>query len=86
MGKHADPAKRGIGQGEKTGSISIRQLALAMCRKSFAVLVMYQISTTSSSDLKNAIDEAITRLHPDIQFELDDILKNTCEVSRDWRF
>lgn len=78
--------KTGIGQGEKMGSISIRQLALAMCKKSFAELVMYQISTTSYSDLKNAIHEAKTRLHPDIQFELEDIIKNTCEATRDCRF
>jgi len=68
------------------GSISIRQLALAMCKKNFAELVTYQISTTSYSDLKNAIHGAKTCLHPDIQFELDDIIKNTCEVTKDCRF
>ena len=67
-------------------SISIRQLALAMCNKSFAELVMYQISTTSFSDLKNTIHRAKTYLHPDIQFELNDIIKNTCEITKDCRF
>ncbi len=67
-------------------SISIRQLALALCKKSFAELVMYQISTTSYSDLKNAIHRAQACLRPDIQFELDDIIKNAFEVTKDCRF
>ena len=67
-------------------SISIRQLALALCKKSFAELVLYQISTTSCSDLKHAMYKAKICLHPEIQFELDDIIKNTCEVTRDCRF
>ena len=36
--------KIGIGQGEKMGSISIRQLALVMCKKSFAELVMHNLT------------------------------------------
>ena len=68
------------------GSLSIRQLALAMCKESFAELVMYQISSTSPSDQKNAIHEAKTSLRPDIQHEFDNIIKKTCELTKDCRF
>lgn len=67
-------------------SISIRQLALAMCSKTFAELVSYQINTTSFSDLSSAIDGAKSCLAPDIQLEIDEILKNTCEVTADQHF
>jgi hypothetical protein len=68
------------------GSISIRQLALAMCRKNFAELVTYQINTTSFSDLSTAIDGAKSCLPADIQLEIDEIIRNTSEVTADTRF
>lgn len=68
------------------GSISIRQLALAMCRKNFAELVTYQINTTSFSDLSTAIDGAKSCLPADIQLEIDEIIRNTGEVTADTRF
>ena len=47
---------------------------------------MYQISTTSCSELKDAIDEAKTCLSPDIRLELDTIIKNIYEETKDCRF
>ena len=67
-------------------SISIRQLALAMCSKTFAELVRYQINTTSSSELSATIDGAKSCLSPDIQLEIDEIINNTCEVTAEKRF
>jgi len=68
------------------GSISIRQLALAMCKKNFAELVTYQINTTSFSDLSAAIDGAKSCLPADIQLEIDEIIRNTHEVTAETRF
>lgn len=68
------------------GSISIRQLALAMCSKNFAELVTYQIKTTSFSDLSAAIDGAKICLPADIQLEIDEIIRNTGEVTAETSF
>jgi hypothetical protein len=67
-------------------SISIRQLALAMCSRKFAELVSYQINRTSFSDLSAAIDGAKSCLPPDIQLEIDEIINNTNQVTAEKRF
>ncbi|MEE4166729.1 MAG: hypothetical protein V2I35_12075 [Desulfocapsaceae bacterium] len=67
-------------------SISIRQLAAAMCRKNFAELVTYQLKTRSCADLDAAIDEARCCLPPDIQLEIEEILKNSCKITADKGF
>ena len=67
-------------------SISIRQLALAMCSRKFAELVSYQINRTSFSDLSAAIDGAKSCLSPDIQLEIDEIINTTNEVTAEKHF
>lgn len=64
-------------------SISIRQLAVAMCRKNFAELVSYQIKKRSFADLKAAIDEAKRCLPSEIQLEIDEIIKNSDKITAD---
>ena len=64
-------------------SISIRQLAVAMCRKNFAELVSYQIKKRSVADLEAAIEEAKRCLSPEIQLEIDEIIKNSDEITAD---
>jgi hypothetical protein len=66
-------------------SISIRQLAAAMCRKTFAELVTYQLNTRSCADLGTAIDEARCCLPPDIQLEIEEILKKSSRIAADKR-
>ena len=67
-------------------SISIEQLAFAMCRKNFAELVSYQISTTAYQDLKMAINGAKSCLTPEIQLEVDEIIGNCSEITVDRSF
>ena len=67
-------------------SISIRQLALAMSKKSFAELVTYQIRTTSFADLKTAMSGAKSCLSPEIQLEIEEIIRNCFDVTADKRF
>ncbi len=64
-------------------SISIRQLAVAMCRKNFAELVSYQIKKRSFADLDAAIEEAKRCLPPEIQLEIDEIIKNSDKITTD---
>ena len=64
-------------------SISIRQLALAMCGKNFAELVSYQIERRSFADLDVAIDAAKRCLPPEIQLEIDEIIKNSGNTTAD---
>ncbi len=67
-------------------SISIRQLAVAMCRRNFAELVSYQIERRSVADLDAAIDEAKRCLPPEIQLEIDEIVKNSGKITADKGF
>jgi len=67
-------------------SISIQQLAVAMSRKNFAELVSYQIDTTSFSDMAAAINGAKGCLPPDIQLEIDDIIRDSGELTADEHF
>ena len=64
-------------------SISIRQLAVAMCRKNFAELVSYQIKKRSFADLEAAIDETKRCLSPEIQLEIDEIIKSSETITAD---
>ncbi len=57
-----------------------------MSRKNFAELVSYQIDNTAFSDLGTAINGAKGCLSPDIQLEIDEILKNSVEITADERF
>ena len=68
------------------GAISIQQLALALCRKSFAELVTYQINTNSYADLKTAIGGAKSCLPHEIQLEVDEIINYCVDVTSDERF
>ena len=67
-------------------SISIHQLAVAMCRKNFAELVSYQVEKRSFAELDAAIDAAKRCLQPDIQLEIEEILKNSGEITADRGF
>jgi len=68
------------------GSISIRQLALALCGKNFAELVTYQLNSLSYTQLRSAIDGAKSCLPLQVQFELEEIIHNIDEVTSDHRF
>ena len=67
-------------------AISIRQLAVAMCRKNFAELVSYQIKQRSLAELDAAIEAAKRCLPPEIQLEIDEIIKNSDKITADRGF
>ena len=67
-------------------SISIEQLAFAMCQKNFAELVSYQINTTAYQDLKMAISGAKSCLAPEIQLEVEEIIVKCSEITADRTF